>query len=180
MREAVTLTLAQVTAVARWSVEGPEMAPLSIHVAPTPFARSWADGDVLVTQGDAYVQISRSGDLKDAVPETSFSPTGSGFSFIRRGAAVRARISVQFAAELAAYGAGDEERQLGDELLREARAGGDRMYAATVVLPPPEERSSDPTARAGLQIPELDEGEDLFMIALKEIEPLDSAGNAFD
>ena len=68
MEEAITLTPAQVAVVATWSVEGPDMVPVSVYGSAPSFVDSWGDGDVLVTQGDAYVQVSRTGDLKDAVP----------------------------------------------------------------------------------------------------------------
>lgn len=76
--EPITLTPAQVAVVAMWSVEGAEMAPVAFYGSAPSFVDSWVEGDVLVTQGDAYIQISRFGDLKDAVPDMAAAATGAG------------------------------------------------------------------------------------------------------
>lgn len=66
--EALELSAEQVGALAAWSETGGEFSPVSFYGQRPSFARDWDDGDVLVTQGDAYVQIGVLGSVKDAVP----------------------------------------------------------------------------------------------------------------
>lgn len=64
----VRLSAKQASAVALWTVEGCEFVSLNLYDQPPPYARGWRAGDILVTQGDAYVHIGVDGRVKDSVP----------------------------------------------------------------------------------------------------------------
>ena len=67
------MTPAQARVVAGWCAEGEGFTPLSIHVEPTGYLSSWSDGDLLVTQGDDYLQVANDGVVRDVVPSPSDS-----------------------------------------------------------------------------------------------------------
>ena len=69
----ITVTPAQARVVAGWCVEGEGFAPLLIHAEQPGYLSKWSDGDLLVTQGDDYVQIASGGAVKDAVPSPAVS-----------------------------------------------------------------------------------------------------------
>lgn len=182
------MTPAQVRVIARWSAQGADFLPLSVHVEPPAYAYGWLDGDVLVTQGDAYLHVAKAGAVKDAIPDHrdcgvagggGHSAAGTGeLAFVTDGARVRVRIDGRFAAELAAFGAGDDEHELGERLLRAVQeAGGHLWFPATVVEPPKPERPADRSSLVAVKIPELDHGDSLFMIRPSDIEPLESTGD---
>lgn len=147
---------------------------------PPSYASGWAEGDVLVTQGDDYIHVSRAGTIKDALPPAPVWRVGSGRgpasppldrSFIEEGALVMARIDAWYAAELATFGAGDEEREQGEDLLQAVgEAGGELHFAAEVELEPAPNHPN----RVGVKIVDLDDGETIFMVSLGDISPLES------
>ena len=51
-----------------WGVAGSDFVPLTILDTPPAYAVEWQDGDVLVTQGDSFIQVSRLGQIKASVP----------------------------------------------------------------------------------------------------------------
>jgi hypothetical protein len=57
----VRLSAAQARVVAAWSEEGADFLPLVVHTSRPGYARDWRVGDVLVTQGDAYVHVGSTG-----------------------------------------------------------------------------------------------------------------------
>lgn len=66
------MTAEQAAVVAGWAQQGRAFLPLVLHVSPPSYARNWADRDLLVTQGDAYIHIDSLGRVKDAVPPSEF------------------------------------------------------------------------------------------------------------
>jgi hypothetical protein len=66
------ITAEQAAVVASWAEQGHAFLSLVLHVRPPSYARDWADRDLLVTQGDAYIHIDSLGRVKDAVPPSEF------------------------------------------------------------------------------------------------------------
>lgn len=68
------LTAAQIDVVGRWAESGPDFLSVVVHAAPPGYARKWETGDVIATQGDAFVHLGPGGIVKDAVPPTAEYP----------------------------------------------------------------------------------------------------------
>lgn len=66
----IKLPAEQLKLLSQWSEAGHGFVPVTIYRAPPPYISTWEPGDVLAEQGDAYLQLSRDGEIKDAVPET--------------------------------------------------------------------------------------------------------------
>jgi hypothetical protein len=64
----IEMTAAQAQVIASWSEQGEGFLPLVLHAESTSYAQDRADGDVLVTQGDAHLQVGSAGIVKDVVP----------------------------------------------------------------------------------------------------------------
>jgi hypothetical protein len=64
----VRLSAERASVVAAWSLEGAHFVPLAIHDRPLSYACDWRHGDVLVVQGESYVDIAPAGQVKDSVP----------------------------------------------------------------------------------------------------------------
>ena len=69
----IGVTPAQARVIAGWCAEGEGFAPLLIHAEPPGYLSEWSDGDLLVTQGDDYVQITSGGAVKGAFPSLADS-----------------------------------------------------------------------------------------------------------
>jgi hypothetical protein len=54
--------------IADWAVAGDDFLPVQLHSCPSGYARRWALGDVLATQGDAHIQVDAGGAIKEVVP----------------------------------------------------------------------------------------------------------------
>jgi hypothetical protein len=67
MRE-IEMTGAQAEVIAAWSERGESFVPLVVYAVPPSYARGWNEGDLLVTQGDAHLQLDVSGVVKEVVP----------------------------------------------------------------------------------------------------------------
>lgn len=65
------LTATQTEVLRRWAETGPEFVEVVVHAVPPSYARSWETGDVLATQGDAFVHVGSIGVVKDAVPPST-------------------------------------------------------------------------------------------------------------
>ncbi len=64
----VQLSAEQASAIAAWSADGPEMAPVVLLDCAPSYVEGWQDGDAVALQGDAHVHLSFAGSIKDAVP----------------------------------------------------------------------------------------------------------------
>jgi hypothetical protein len=64
----IRITPAQAEVIAAWSEQGESFLPLVLHAVSPTYACDWTDGDVLVTQGDAYLHVGSAGVVKDVVP----------------------------------------------------------------------------------------------------------------
>jgi len=71
---AYVLTAAQIDVVGRWTERGPDLVTVVVHAAPPSYAREWETGDVIATQGDAFVHVGSGGAVKDAVPPRAHYP----------------------------------------------------------------------------------------------------------
>ncbi len=78
------LTAAQIEVVGGWTERGPDFLAVVVYAAPPRYAREWETGDVIATQGDAFVHVGSGGAVKDAVPPTADYP-GLGWDPCRRG-----------------------------------------------------------------------------------------------
>lgn len=67
-------TAAQIDVVGRWTERGPDLLKVVVHAAPPRYLREWETGDVIATQGDAFVHVGSDGAVKDAVPPTAEYP----------------------------------------------------------------------------------------------------------
>lgn len=67
MRE-VQLSAEQLEVIANWSCVGADMATVVLLDRAPAFITRWHEGDVVAAQGDAYVQLSSDGRVKEAVP----------------------------------------------------------------------------------------------------------------
>lgn len=107
------------------------------------------------------------------VDETAHTGAGAQKSgTLKEGDLVTARITARLAVELVVSGAGDEERALGDHLLRrlDEDPNGVLEYSGTIVMTP-----GSPSAQAGglligVAIPELTGNDDLVMLRPEELE----------
>lgn len=167
---AVSITAAQARAIAAWTRSGGEANRILIELEPA--------GAVCVTRGSARARIAADGAFEAVEGVLERSPAGGAahsqgdrFGLVRKGAEVRVRVSARLAMELAAYGAGEPSRQLGEELLH-AMEGSDQplIYSATVKIEAPADQLSDPMAPVCLEIPDLDDSGDLFVVAQQDIE----------
>lgn len=167
---AVSITVAQVRAIAAWTRSGGAGSRILIELEST--------GAVQVTRGSAEARIAADGTFErvDLTSEASLAvdrtrPTEDRFAFIRKGAEVRTRISARLAMELAAYGAGERAHQLGEELLNAMENQDEPLvYSARVQIEAPADRVSDPMAPVCLEIPDLDDSGDLIVVAQEDIE----------
>jgi hypothetical protein len=64
----IEMTAAQAEVIAAWSEQGRGFLPLVLHSVSPSYAHDWDDGDVLVTQGDAHLQVGSAGVVKEVVP----------------------------------------------------------------------------------------------------------------
>jgi len=64
----VQLSAEQIATLARWSTSGSGMAPVDLIDEAPRYVDAWQPGDVVAVQGDAHVQLSCSGRIKEAVP----------------------------------------------------------------------------------------------------------------
>lgn len=120
--------------------------------------------------------VARWGRIRSRVGEVDQNvDTGAGAQqpgTFKEGALVTAHITARLAVELVVSGAGDEERALGDHLLRRLNEdpNGVLEYSGTIVMMP-----GPPSAQAGglligVAIPELAGDDDLVMLRPEELE----------
>lgn len=68
------LTSAQIDVLEGWAESGPDFLTVMVNAASPSYARDWETGDVIATQGDAFVHVGSGGAVKDAVPPTADYP----------------------------------------------------------------------------------------------------------
>jgi hypothetical protein len=62
------ISAAALITIANWVEDGDDLLPVQVHRCPPGFAREWAAGDVLATQGDAHIHVDAGGVIKEVVP----------------------------------------------------------------------------------------------------------------
>jgi hypothetical protein len=64
----IDLTAEQLATVAEWGAVGDGFCPVSLRTDRPAFVANWRGGDLIATQGDAYIQVAEDGRIRDEVP----------------------------------------------------------------------------------------------------------------
>jgi hypothetical protein len=63
--------------IAAWTMDGEGFLEVRLHDRPPAYARGWASGDVLATQGDAHIHVDVGGAVKEVVRRDPLTGQGA-------------------------------------------------------------------------------------------------------
>lgn len=168
----VSITPAQVRAIAVWTRCGGDHGRITIDTAPsgTVLVRRGPASHAFIGPGGGFESVEATQDRSPAAEDAE--PAADRFAFIRKGARVRVWITARSAVEVAASGANARHRQVGERLLR-AMKNADKLvpFRAVVAIPAPEDQAGDPTAPVCLLVPDLEDSGELVVVNQEEVEP---------
>jgi hypothetical protein len=70
----VDISGASLKTIAAWADEGEDLQLVTLYERRVSYVDDWADGDVVATQGDAYIHVDVHGLVKEIVPVDPFHP----------------------------------------------------------------------------------------------------------